>query len=131
MPVQTQRGHSPAMAHAHLLPQVSVQATCMTLTAMSVDRWYVTVFPLRSLRQRTPRVAVAVSLGIWSGELTPTPWPGAGLALQPEVLEPVPCTRLHVLGCGPSSHPLALIRAPDAILVTLPSYPCPCLLTLS
>ncbi|XP_006017627.1 kiSS-1 receptor [Alligator sinensis] len=49
------------------IQQVSVQATCMTLTAMSVDRWYVTVFPLRSLRQRTPRVAVAVSLGIWSG----------------------------------------------------------------
>ncbi|XP_019393793.1 PREDICTED: kiSS-1 receptor [Crocodylus porosus] len=49
------------------IQQVSVQATCMTLTAMSVDRWYVTVFPLRSLRQRTPRVAVTVSLGIWSG----------------------------------------------------------------
>ncbi|XP_067410855.1 kiSS-1 receptor [Emydura macquarii macquarii] len=47
------------------IQQVSVQATCVTLTAMSVDRWYVTVFPLRSLRQRTPRVAVAVSLGIW------------------------------------------------------------------
>ncbi|XP_069601781.1 kiSS-1 receptor [Ranitomeya imitator] len=47
--------------------QVSVQATCVTLTAMSVDRWYVTVFPLRSLRQRTPRVAAAVSLGIWIG----------------------------------------------------------------
>ncbi|XP_044140223.1 kiSS-1 receptor [Bufo gargarizans] len=47
------------------IQQVSVQATCVTLTAMSVDRWYVTVFPLRSLRQRTPRVATAVSLGIW------------------------------------------------------------------
>nr|XP_033809693.1 kiSS-1 receptor [Geotrypetes seraphini] len=47
------------------IQQVSVQATCITLTAMSVDRWYVTVFPLRSLRQRTPRVAAAVSLGIW------------------------------------------------------------------
>ncbi|XP_078526663.1 kiSS-1 receptor [Lissotriton helveticus] len=49
------------------IQQVSVQATCVTLTAMSVDRWYVTVFPLRSLRQRTPRVAAAVSLGIWIG----------------------------------------------------------------
>uniref|UniRef100_A0A8D0DQV4 G-protein coupled receptors family 1 profile domain-containing protein n=1 Tax=Salvator merianae TaxID=96440 RepID=A0A8D0DQV4_SALMN len=47
--------------------QVSVQATCITLTAMSVDRWYVTVFPLRSLRQRTPRVAAAVSIGTWTG----------------------------------------------------------------
>ncbi|XP_072834858.2 kiSS-1 receptor [Pogona vitticeps] len=47
--------------------QVSVQATCITLTALSVDRWYVTVFPLRALRQRTPRVAAAVSLGTWVG----------------------------------------------------------------
>lgn len=35
---------------------------------MSVDRWYVTVFPLRALRRRTPRRALAVSLGIWLGE---------------------------------------------------------------
>ncbi|XP_066491638.1 kiSS-1 receptor [Tiliqua scincoides] len=49
------------------IQQVSVQATCITLTAMSVDRWYVTVFPLRSLRQRTPRVAAAVSISIWIG----------------------------------------------------------------
>uniref|UniRef100_A0A452QMJ3 KiSS-1 receptor n=1 Tax=Ursus americanus TaxID=9643 RepID=A0A452QMJ3_URSAM len=46
---------------------VSVQATCATLTAMSVDRWYVTVFPLRALHRRTPRLALAVSLGIWVG----------------------------------------------------------------
>ncbi|XP_060089117.1 kiSS-1 receptor [Heteronotia binoei] len=49
------------------IQQVSVQATCATLTAMSIDRWYVTVFPLRSLRQRTPLVAHAVSIGIWVG----------------------------------------------------------------
>ncbi|XP_053149176.1 kiSS-1 receptor [Hemicordylus capensis] len=49
------------------IQQVSVQATCVTLTAMSVDRWYVTVFPLRSLRQRTPRVVTAVSISIWVG----------------------------------------------------------------
>lgn len=48
--------------------QVSVQATCATLTAMSVDRWYVTVFPLRALHRRTPRLALAVSLGIWVGK---------------------------------------------------------------
>ncbi|XP_058018989.1 kiSS-1 receptor [Ahaetulla prasina] len=49
------------------IQQVSVQATCATLTAMSVDRWYVTVFPLRSLRRRTPQVAVTVSISIWVG----------------------------------------------------------------
>ncbi|XP_004595963.2 kiSS-1 receptor [Ochotona princeps] len=49
------------------IQQVSVQATCATLTAMSVDRWYVTAFPLRALHRRTPRLALAVSLGIWLG----------------------------------------------------------------
>uniref|UniRef100_A0A8C4SHX4 KISS1 receptor b n=1 Tax=Erpetoichthys calabaricus TaxID=27687 RepID=A0A8C4SHX4_ERPCA len=49
------------------IQQVSAQATCVTLTAMSVDRWYVTVYPFRSLRQRTSRVAATVSLGIWLG----------------------------------------------------------------
>ncbi|XP_060131207.1 G-protein coupled receptor 54 [Zootoca vivipara] len=49
------------------IQQVSVQATCITLTAMSVDRWYVTVFPLRALRQRTPFVAATVSVSIWAG----------------------------------------------------------------
>ncbi|XP_069482142.1 G-protein coupled receptor 54-like [Ambystoma mexicanum] len=49
------------------LQQVTAQATCITLTAMSVDRCYATVYPLQSLRHRTPRVAMAVSLGIWIG----------------------------------------------------------------
>ncbi|KAM8765553.1 kiSS-1 receptor [Rhynchonycteris naso] len=49
------------------IQQVSVQATCATLTAMSVDRWYVTVFPLHALHRRTPRLALFVSLGIWVG----------------------------------------------------------------
>ncbi|RXM29194.1 G-protein coupled receptor 54 [Acipenser ruthenus] len=47
--------------------QVTAQATCITLTAMSVDRCYATVYPLQSLRHRTPRVAMAVSVGIWIG----------------------------------------------------------------
>ncbi|XP_039606540.1 G-protein coupled receptor 54-like [Polypterus senegalus] len=49
------------------LQQVTAQATCITLTAMSVDRCYTTVYPLQSLRHRTPRVATAVSIGIWIG----------------------------------------------------------------
>lgn len=47
------------------LSQVTVQATCITLTAMSGDRCYVTVYPLKSLRHRTPRVAMIVSICIW------------------------------------------------------------------
>ncbi|XP_063058113.1 G-protein coupled receptor 54-like [Engraulis encrasicolus] len=49
------------------IQQVSAQATCITLTVMSVDRWYVTVYPIRSLQYRTPVVAATVSLGIWIG----------------------------------------------------------------
>ncbi|XP_010865528.2 KISS1 receptor b [Esox lucius] len=51
------------------LQQVTAQATCITLSAMSVDRCYVTVYPLLSLRQRTPRMAVTVSVSIWIGSL--------------------------------------------------------------
>uniref|UniRef100_A0A3B3DBD3 KISS1 receptor a n=1 Tax=Oryzias melastigma TaxID=30732 RepID=A0A3B3DBD3_ORYME len=47
------------------LQQVTVQATCITLTAMSGDRCYVTVYPLKSLRHRTPKVAMIVSICIW------------------------------------------------------------------
>ncbi|KAG7228977.1 hypothetical protein INR49_013268, partial [Caranx melampygus] len=51
------------------LQQVTVQATCITLTAMSGDRCYVTVYPLKSLRHRTPRVAMIVSICIWIGSV--------------------------------------------------------------
>ncbi|XP_029573970.1 G-protein coupled receptor 54-like [Salmo trutta] len=51
------------------LQQVTAQATCITLSAMSVDRCYVTVYPLQSLRHRTPRMAGTVSVSIWIGSL--------------------------------------------------------------
>uniref|UniRef100_A0A8C8DHR8 G-protein coupled receptors family 1 profile domain-containing protein n=1 Tax=Oryzias sinensis TaxID=183150 RepID=A0A8C8DHR8_9TELE len=51
------------------LQQVTAQATCITLSAMSVDRCYVTVYPLQSLRHRTPRLALAVSVSIWISSL--------------------------------------------------------------
>lgn len=51
-----------------LFLQVTVQATCITLTAMSADRCYATVYPLKSLRHRTPRVAMVVSVCIWIGK---------------------------------------------------------------
>ncbi|XP_034398268.1 KISS1 receptor b isoform X3 [Cyclopterus lumpus] len=51
------------------LQQVTAQATCITLSAMSVDRCYVTVYPLQSLRRRTPRMALAISVSIWIGSL--------------------------------------------------------------
>ncbi|XP_071399368.1 KISS1 receptor b [Centroberyx affinis] len=51
------------------LQQVTAQATCITLSAMSVDRCYVTVYPLQSLHHRTPRMALAISISIWIGSL--------------------------------------------------------------
>ncbi|KAK2086812.1 KiSS-1 receptor [Saguinus oedipus] len=70
------------------IQQVSVQATCATLTAMSVDRWYVTVFPLRALHRRTPRRALAVSLSIWVGSAAVS----------------APVLALHRLSPGPSTY---------------------------
>ncbi|XP_030622144.1 KISS1 receptor b [Chanos chanos] len=49
------------------LQQVTAQATCITLSAMSVDRFYVTVYPLQSLHHRTPHMAMTVSITIWIG----------------------------------------------------------------
>ncbi|XP_014433514.2 G-protein coupled receptor 54-like [Pelodiscus sinensis] len=49
------------------LQQVTAQATCITLTAMSMDRCYATLYPLQSLRYRTPRIAMGVSVAIWVG----------------------------------------------------------------
>ncbi len=45
--------------------QVTAQATCITLSAMSVDRFYVTIYPLQSLRHRTPQMALSVCTTIW------------------------------------------------------------------
>uniref|UniRef100_A0A673L2K6 KISS1 receptor b n=1 Tax=Sinocyclocheilus rhinocerous TaxID=307959 RepID=A0A673L2K6_9TELE len=44
---------------------VTAQATCITLSAMSVDSFYVTVYPLQSLRHRTPQMALSVCTTIW------------------------------------------------------------------
>nr|UYF08492.1 kisspeptin receptor type 3 [Cynoglossus semilaevis] len=51
------------------LQQVTAQATCITLSAMSVDRCYVTIYPLHSLRRRTPRMALTICVTIWIGSL--------------------------------------------------------------
>ncbi|KAM9244688.1 LOW QUALITY PROTEIN: kiSS-1 receptor [Dugong dugon] len=69
------------------IQQVSVQATCATLIALSVDLWYVTLFPLRALHRRTPRLALAVSLSIWVGSAVVS----APVLALPS-LSPGPCT---------------------------------------
>ncbi|XP_077978927.1 G-protein coupled receptor 54-like [Glandiceps talaboti] len=50
---------------SYYLMSVTVQATCITLTAMMVDRYYAIAHPLKSLKTRTPTVAMMVSAGVW------------------------------------------------------------------
>ncbi|XP_071965166.1 G-protein coupled receptor 54-like [Antedon mediterranea] len=44
---------------------VSVQVSCGTLTAMSIDRWQAILYPMESLEKRTTRKAVIISLSVW------------------------------------------------------------------
>ncbi|XP_077978811.1 G-protein coupled receptor 54-like [Glandiceps talaboti] len=41
------------------------QASCLTLTVISVDRYHAIVHPVKSIKYRTPRAAIAVSASIW------------------------------------------------------------------
>ncbi|XP_078704036.1 G-protein coupled receptor 54-like [Branchiostoma floridae x Branchiostoma belcheri] len=77
--------------------QVTVQATCLTLAAVSIDRYLCVVKPFESLNIRTPRTCLAISGGIWIGSFLlslPLPlhmetvthdWYGAGNILCTEV----------------------------------------------
>ncbi|KAI8516121.1 receptor [Branchiostoma belcheri] len=47
--------------------QVTVQATCITLAVLSIDRYCAIVHPLRSIDFRTPKVAAIVSACTWIG----------------------------------------------------------------
>ncbi|XP_064647301.1 G-protein coupled receptor 54-like [Lineus longissimus] len=44
---------------------VTMMATCLTLTAMTIDRYFAIVHPLKSMNKRTPRVAILTSCSIW------------------------------------------------------------------
>ncbi|KAI8491343.1 receptor [Branchiostoma belcheri] len=48
---------------------ITVTATCITLTAMSVDRYFAIVHPIKSKQWRTPRMAKVVSAGVWLGSI--------------------------------------------------------------
>ncbi|XP_078573425.1 G-protein coupled receptor 54-like [Branchiostoma floridae x Branchiostoma japonicum] len=47
--------------------QVTVQATCITLAVLSIDRYCAIVHPLRSINFRTPKVAAVTSGCTWIG----------------------------------------------------------------
>ncbi|XP_059165794.1 galanin receptor 2a-like [Physella acuta] len=44
---------------------VSLLSTCLTLTAMTIDRYFAIVHPIRSLHSRTPRGAAIICIAIW------------------------------------------------------------------
>jgi KISS1 receptor len=45
----------------------SVQVSCLTLTAMTIDRYTAILYPLRSLNFRTTKLAFATNIFIWIG----------------------------------------------------------------
>ncbi|XP_071943525.1 G-protein coupled receptor 54-like [Antedon mediterranea] len=47
------------------LMQVSVHATSLTLMAMNIDRYFAIVYPLKSIRYRTPTLALTINISIW------------------------------------------------------------------
>ncbi|KAI8789059.1 kiSS-1 receptor-like isoform X2 [Biomphalaria glabrata] len=44
---------------------VTLLSTCLTLTAMTIDRYFAIVHPIKSMKSRTPRVAVIICIVIW------------------------------------------------------------------
>ncbi|KAJ8025028.1 G-protein coupled receptor 54 [Holothuria leucospilota] len=48
---------------------VTAQATCLTLTAMSVDRYQAIVRPLRSLQNRSTKIVTVIIIIIWTFSL--------------------------------------------------------------
>jgi KISS1 receptor len=45
----------------------SVQVSCLTLTAMTIDRYTAILYPLRSLNFRTTKLAFVTNIFIWIG----------------------------------------------------------------
>ncbi|XP_041367068.1 G-protein coupled receptor 54-like [Gigantopelta aegis] len=48
---------------------VTLQATCLTLTAMAIDRYFAIVHPIKSINSRTPQMSIMISVGIWVASL--------------------------------------------------------------
>ncbi|XP_078655691.1 galanin receptor type 1-like [Branchiostoma floridae x Branchiostoma belcheri] len=53
----------------HYLGRGTHQAACLTLTAMSIDRFCAIVLPFRTVNFRQPRVAIIISVCIWISSL--------------------------------------------------------------
>ena len=62
------------------LGQVTVQATCCTLTAMSIDRYLLIVHAVKSRNTRTTTKAIIVNVAVWIGKV-PSSRPVASFSL--------------------------------------------------
>ncbi|CAG5134962.1 unnamed protein product, partial [Candidula unifasciata] len=49
---------------------VTLLATCLTITAMTIDRYFAIVHPIKSLQRRTPKSTVIICVVIWLVSLT-------------------------------------------------------------
>ncbi|XP_062615637.1 somatostatin receptor type 5-like isoform X5 [Saccostrea cucullata] len=61
-----------------IFTQATLHVTCWTLMAMTIDRYLAIVYPVKSLKWRTTKTSVKVSIGVWivSGLLSlPTAFP--------------------------------------------------------
>lgn len=54
----------------NLLMFSSVQVSCLTLTAMTIDRYTAILYPLKSLDFRTTKLAVLTNIFIWIGNVS-------------------------------------------------------------
>ena len=50
--------------------QVTLHATCFTLTAMTIDRYHAIVNAVRSMNWRSRRASSIVCLSVWAGKYT-------------------------------------------------------------
>ncbi|CAL1530081.1 unnamed protein product, partial [Lymnaea stagnalis] len=48
---------------------VTLLSTCLTLTAMTIDRYFAIVHPIKSLQSRTPKAAAIICIAIWFASL--------------------------------------------------------------
>ncbi|KAJ8314033.1 hypothetical protein KUTeg_008594 [Tegillarca granosa] len=53
----------------HYMMYVSIHATCLTLTAMTVDRFHAIVYPVSSMKWRSNKASTIISVSVWAVSL--------------------------------------------------------------
>ncbi|KAI8489938.1 receptor [Branchiostoma belcheri] len=95
--------------------QVTVDASCFSMTSLSVDRYFAIVHPIASINFRTPRSAVVISAVIWTAAISyllGTKRSRVSMACQDSIRGP--------LGSESSTLPLRHTTPPLALLISSP-----------